>query len=170
MNRKLLLIKGALYATYSYSSQYYQRPILINTFWELLVLRCWPLISHWRKQNCRLLNCSSQREVKGMAKQTQPNAGTVQPVLCTQTDVGFVTCRCNLISSEEQGRTDPFCPHQVQKLIPVKGPTITKWNTTANELNECFFIRVKATVKLPLSTYDTVLPLKTSPSTIWKWI
>lgn len=90
----------------------------------------------------------------------QSNIGTLQPVqmptvLCMQTALGFVTCLCYLISSEGQGRTHPYCPRWVQKLIPVRGPTTTKWKTTTNELNGCF-IQVKATVKLPLSTYDTI--------------
>lgn len=32
--------------------------------------------------------------------------------------------------------------------------------TNINGLSECF-IQVKATVKLPLSTYDTIIPLRT---------
>ncbi len=147
--------------------------------WECLVQRFWPLGDLWRSPSINvkrhaktegLLNCRGQHEVCVKWQDRQSSLGTLQPrdLLCMMTDVGFVTCRCYSMDSEVQGRIVPCCSHPVLKVNPSKQSTLptSKWQNNRwfhshkNGLIECF-IQVKATAKLPLSTCDTILPLKT---------
>lgn len=117
-----------------------------------------------------LFNCRGHHEVCVKWQDRQSSLGTLQPrdLLYMQTDVGFVTCRCYSMDSEVQGRIVPCCSHPVLKVNPSKQAHFLRANdrTTGGFIHkkmvrtECF-IQVKATIKLPFSTFDTILPLKT---------
>lgn len=90
-----------------------------------------------------------------------------------ETDVGFVTCRCYGIDSEAKGKDCPPLFTSSPKVNPRKRAHFLRANdrTTGGSIHKenvlnGRFIQVKAAIKLPLSTYDTILPLETLSSTI----
>lgn len=106
--------------------------------------------------------------------QLRPGAG----LLCIQPDVGFVTCGSYRIDSEEN-RGRGLSP-AAQKLIPVSGASASDEQMTAQQvapftitdkkgLKGCF-IEIKAPIRRPFITYDTIMTLKTLPSSIPGWV